>query len=81
MSKRRKHPSHTDEGPKEYLPPSNKIISAFAQKACEMLAVSTRDERFTQRYVVRGLTNFLEIAARAQAKWLNGEQNVDNEEN
>ena len=64
----------------EYVPPSIDAIRVFARTVCEALAAQTNEPIFTQPHVIRGLAQFLEIAARAQAKLLNEAQRVDNPE-
>lgn len=64
----------------EYIPPKSEAIRAFARRVCEVLATRTNDPIFTQPHVIRGFAEFLEIAAQAQAKYLNAAQFVDNDE-
>ncbi len=61
-------------------PPKAEAIRAFARIVCETLADRRNDRTFTQPNVIRGLAEFLEIAARVQAKQLNSEQLIDSEE-
>lgn len=64
----------------EYVPPKPEAIRAFARSVCEMLADRTDNPAFMQPHAIRWLTDFLELAARVEAKRLNAGQSVDNNE-
>ena len=73
---KQKHP----ERPVEYVAPSDEAISAFARSICDQLA-ETGDSHCARLEVVNGLTDFLKLAGRIQAKYLNRSQVVDNRDN
>lgn len=56
--------------PIEYLPPAQTDIDTFAVRVCEVLA-EKHDPAIAEPDVVRGLAEFMRIAARIQAKHLN----------
>lgn len=60
----------------EYLPPTDEAISAFARSVCKQLA-ENGDPTYTSLEVVNGLGDFLKLAGRIQAKYLNRAQGVD----
>ena len=63
----------------EYFPPASSQIRAFAREVCDTLAAQTNNPLFTQAHVIWGLSELLELAARAQVRHLNQQQCVDKE--
>ena len=61
----------------EYLPPSDDAIYNYARNICDQLA-NDGDIACTHLEVVHGLAEFMQLAARIQAKYLNRVQAVDN---
>jgi hypothetical protein len=55
----------------EYVSPKATTINEFAQSVCEALAVRTGDAAFRHPQTIRWLADFLDLAARIQAKHLN----------
>lgn len=64
----------------EYVPPKTEMIRAFSKRVCETLAVQNHDPAFIHPNAIRWLAEFLELAARVQAKHQNEQQSVDKEE-
>lgn len=62
----------------EYVAPTDEAIDAFARSVCEQLA-EDGDRACATLEVVRGLTEFMKLAGRIQAKHLNRTQAVDND--
>ncbi len=57
----------------EYLPPSDGDIYNYARHICEQLA-SNGDTACNRLEVVGGLAEFMQLAGRIQAKYLNRSQ-------
>lgn len=68
------------DGNVEYVAPKSEMIRAYADSICEALATRTDDPVFRQPHVVRGLAQFLELALRAKAKYLNDRGLIDKPE-
>ena len=64
----------------EYVPPKAETIQRFAQTVCELMAERTQDPVFTEPHVIRGLSEFLQLAARAQAQVMSARELIDKDE-
>lgn len=64
----------------QYRPPESAAIRAYARKVCEILADRRNDPSFLQPHVVKGLADFIAVAAKVKAKHLNAQQLVDDNE-
>lgn len=60
----------------EYAAPADEAISIFARSICGQLA-ENGDPHCANLEIVNGLTDFLKLAGRIQAKYLNRSQVVD----
>ncbi len=67
-------------GKVRYRPPESAAIRAYAQKVCETLADRRNDPSFLQQHVVKGLADFIAVAAKVKANHLNTQQLVDDSE-
>lgn len=67
---------HTSKRRIEYIPPDAGTLRQYAREICDDLAVQG-DESICDRDVVNGLTEFMLIAGRIQAKYLNRLASVD----
>ena len=59
----------------EYLPPSREALHAFAQAVCASLAERQNDPTLESKERIAGLTQFLEVVTRIQAKYMSNEAN------
>jgi hypothetical protein len=62
---------------REYIPPKSDAIHSFAHSACETLAEKTDAPMFKESQTIRWLAQFLELAARVQATYLNDAEQID----
>jgi len=62
---------------KEYIPPKSDAIQSLAHSACETLAEKNDAPIFKESQTIRWLAQFLELAARVQAAYLNDAEHID----